>query len=79
MKLEIWCVQSFNPSIKAVHAATVDWPTVPQTGDYIVIHDGWCSELVKSVHHNFEDRSCIIEIGPDFSGGYAEGPIVHPS
>lgn len=72
MKLEIWCEQSFEPKIRAVHAATVEWPVVPRVGECIIIHDGWCSEKVLAVHHDFTDQLFLIEIQPDTSGEYAK-------
>ena len=70
MKLEIWCKKDTITNIKAVLARTVEWPVVPNVGEYIIVWDGWCSEKILDVHHSFDEDKCLIEIGNDLSGEY---------
>ncbi len=74
MKLEIWCKRGWEAdvgkAIPAVLVRTVEWPVVPQVGDYIIIWDGWCSKEVLGVHHSFDDNACYVEIDADYDGEY---------
>jgi hypothetical protein len=76
MKLRVTCRHGAGLDgmawIPAVRHEFKDWiGPVPRVGEYVVIHDGWCSEEVLAVHHNLYDRSVDVEIRADSTGEYA--------
>jgi hypothetical protein len=71
MKIEVWCKTQLPT--QGVLAKTVDnWPVVPRVGEYVVVHEGWCSEPVLDVHYHLDERFVSVEIHADVDGAYAD-------
>jgi hydrogenase maturation factor len=78
MKLEIWCKSRIIDNAKPVLAQKCEWGVVPRVGDYVIIHDGWASEMVLDVHHDFANEKVLIEIAPDTFGEYSQQAALNP-
>lgn len=76
VRIQVWCKSGAHldtgERVDGLLAKEVEWPVVPRVGEYVVVHDGWCSEEVIDVHHHFSNGIVSVEIRPDYSGEYAE-------
>jgi len=80
MRVEIWCERGCDPRClrdpsKAVESLKVwegELPLIPRVDDLLEVFDGFAAEHAKRVWWLLGEDLVRIDIGPDYTGEYAE-------